>query len=507
MSEAGCLRLTSGYIGNASRGESLPGYGFVGFSNMGVSALTAFTLMSSSNFANLLRYVGDSNDTVTAWLYIVSLVLVSRFILVGLPIAIVSNSWIGVARERSLRQEKREQDVEDDAVLERLKLERKSIDENPDLQVRVGGGKTRARIIRQAILRRLGAKDASQLRTEIVSVFNLFDADGSGEIGLAELLAAFRRLGVELTLREAEKLIADADEDGNGIVDVDEFVEMVESMLGIQHGYVDLHHIEDKEEEGMASADGTRSARTPTAKSQSIKAQAGGRTQNKPMPSNQAANDEDDDYKEFQGIPTEPVCCGLFRVDRRHFEPNLEPLSFHRWLVARLMNAPCRIDECGNQIPSTLTTIARLRNVELKFGPSARAWQAWSTGKGAIMNSAVPDTQQEMDPAPRRKNASTLHFPMGAKLPDGNGLSGSLERHDIKEYLGTNFQNQSSIVALHSKYTRALTCCFTPGTPIPPFRHGPHHLFLFLFFLYQSNLILCHRRLRELGQLTGCKGR
>ena len=49
----------------------------------------------------------------------------------------------------------------------------------------------------------------------------------AGEIGLAELLAAFRRLGVELSLKEAEALVAAADEDGNGVVDVDEFVEMV----------------------------------------------------------------------------------------------------------------------------------------------------------------------------------------------------------------------------------------------------------------------------------------
>jgi hypothetical protein len=117
MSEAGCLRLTSGYIGNASCGESLPGYGFVGFSNMGVSGLTTFTLMSSSNFANLLRYVGDSNDTVTAWLYIVSLVLVSRFILVGIPIAIVSNRYSTLcvcvcARERESARQERESERE-----------------------------------------------------------------------------------------------------------------------------------------------------------------------------------------------------------------------------------------------------------------------------------------------------------------------------------------------------------------------------------------------------------
>ncbi len=71
-------------------------------------------------------------------------------------------------------------------------------------------------------------------------VFNLFDTDGSGEVGLAQLVAAFRRLGVDLTVREAEALIAEADEDGNGIVDLDEFVQMVQKMLGANDGMVDL---------------------------------------------------------------------------------------------------------------------------------------------------------------------------------------------------------------------------------------------------------------------------
>ena len=74
---------------------------------------------------------------------------------------------------------------------------------------------------------------------QIVAVFNLFDTDGSGEVGLAQLVAAFRRLGVDLTVREAEALIAE-DEDGNGIVDLDELVQMVQKMLGANDGMVDL---------------------------------------------------------------------------------------------------------------------------------------------------------------------------------------------------------------------------------------------------------------------------
>ena len=166
-----------------------------------------------------------------------------RFVLVGLPIAIISNTWMDIARQRRRREAKAEQDQEDDALLDHLKHLRglREADHGSGAESEQGGDKARKRLVRQAILRRLGAKEATELRTEIVGVFNMFDTDGSGEIGLAELLSAFRRLGVEMTLREAEALVAEADEDGNGIVDVDEFVLMVEKMLADAKGFVALH--------------------------------------------------------------------------------------------------------------------------------------------------------------------------------------------------------------------------------------------------------------------------
>ena len=88
-SEAGCLRFKSGYIGNETKArgleqgedEALPNFGFAGFSNFGVGALTVFTVMTESNYSELLAYMSNANDVVTAWLFVVSLVVLARCVL------------------------------------------------------------------------------------------------------------------------------------------------------------------------------------------------------------------------------------------------------------------------------------------------------------------------------------------------------------------------------------------------------------------------------------------
>ena len=177
--QPGCQRVLSGYIHNAQRpkGESLPGtqftcfigtkvqiltqkalagLGYMGFSDMGTGMLTVWIVMTESNFSDLLGYLTYANDRVTAWLFLVSLVVFSRFIAVGLPIAIVSTIWIDILRERLLRQvrsllalltgtkvqilmlhicqEKKEQDAHDDALLAHLKKDQAQKNESTDLQ-------------------------------------------------------------------------------------------------------------------------------------------------------------------------------------------------------------------------------------------------------------------------------------------------------------------------------------------------------------------------------------
>ncbi|EKX42224.1 hypothetical protein GUITHDRAFT_60792, partial [Guillardia theta CCMP2712] len=70
--------------------------------------------------------------------------------------------------------------------------------------------------MREAIMRRLANNDPTQLTAEIRNVFNLFDDDGSGELEAQEIMAAFRRLGLEITMEEAQEMVDEADADGNG---------------------------------------------------------------------------------------------------------------------------------------------------------------------------------------------------------------------------------------------------------------------------------------------------
>jgi hypothetical protein len=67
--------------------------------------------------------------------------------------------------------------------------------------------------------RREKSFDADQLR----SIFNEFDADGSGAIDAGELRAAVGRYGVEISTAEAVAMLAEADDDGDGEVGFDEF--------------------------------------------------------------------------------------------------------------------------------------------------------------------------------------------------------------------------------------------------------------------------------------------
>lgn len=49
------------------------------------------------------------------------------------------------------------------------------------------------------------------------------DADHNGSIDKAELRSAFAAAGVELTMKEVKAMMAEADEDGDGFLDAQEF--------------------------------------------------------------------------------------------------------------------------------------------------------------------------------------------------------------------------------------------------------------------------------------------
>ena len=62
---------------------------------------------------------------------------------------------------------------------------------------------------------------------EIREAFRVFDKEGNGFISTAELASVMTNIGEVLSEEETEELIAEADIDGDGNVNYEEFVAMI----------------------------------------------------------------------------------------------------------------------------------------------------------------------------------------------------------------------------------------------------------------------------------------
>merc|ERR1711898_76482 len=67
---------------------------------------------------------------------------------------------------------------------------------------------------------------------EIREAFNLFATDHSGSIDYRELKAAMHALGFEVKKEELKKMITDIDADGSGNIEFPEFLEMMTGKMG-----------------------------------------------------------------------------------------------------------------------------------------------------------------------------------------------------------------------------------------------------------------------------------
>ena len=65
---------------------------------------------------------------------------------------------------------------------------------------------------------------------EIRQAFNRFDANRSGKLDYRELRHALRALGADVTDRESVRVLQSYDEDGNGLMEIDEFRRLVHKM-------------------------------------------------------------------------------------------------------------------------------------------------------------------------------------------------------------------------------------------------------------------------------------
>uniref|UniRef100_A0A8C4SIW1 EF-hand domain-containing protein n=1 Tax=Erpetoichthys calabaricus TaxID=27687 RepID=A0A8C4SIW1_ERPCA len=62
---------------------------------------------------------------------------------------------------------------------------------------------------------------------EMHEAFNVFDKDGNGSISAAELQQVITNLGEKLTDEEIDAMIREADVDGDGQVNYEDFVQMM----------------------------------------------------------------------------------------------------------------------------------------------------------------------------------------------------------------------------------------------------------------------------------------
>eukprot|EP01060_Flectonema_neradi_P016904 TRINITY_DN23551_c0_g1_i1.p1 TRINITY_DN23551_c0_g1~~TRINITY_DN23551_c0_g1_i1.p1 ORF type:complete len:149 (+),score=23.71 TRINITY_DN23551_c0_g1_i1:57-503(+) len=67
---------------------------------------------------------------------------------------------------------------------------------------------------------------------QIKDAFNLFDADGSGEIDSEEMMLAMKGLGFgDQSKAEIERMVKEIDTDGNGLVEYHEFHKMLKAKM------------------------------------------------------------------------------------------------------------------------------------------------------------------------------------------------------------------------------------------------------------------------------------
>eukprot|EP00792_Barthelona_sp_PAP020_P004487 TRINITY_DN2160_c0_g2_i1.p1 TRINITY_DN2160_c0_g2~~TRINITY_DN2160_c0_g2_i1.p1 ORF type:complete len:162 (-),score=55.60 TRINITY_DN2160_c0_g2_i1:11-466(-) len=91
-------------------------------------------------------------------------------------------------------------------------------------------------------------------------LFNNFDRDGSGHIDLQEMEYLLNSISAALTKNQIQEIMAIADADGNGTIEFEEFVELIQTVQPTtedeirkafkildqdQDGYIDLNELKD----------------------------------------------------------------------------------------------------------------------------------------------------------------------------------------------------------------------------------------------------------------------
>ena len=78
---------------------------------------------------------------------------------------------------------------------------------------------------------------------EIKEAFDIFDIDKSGAISVSELLKSMNTLGFDTKNPAIYSMIKDMDEDGNGVIEFDEFLDMMTARISDVNPREDLERV------------------------------------------------------------------------------------------------------------------------------------------------------------------------------------------------------------------------------------------------------------------------
>ena len=95
-------------------------------------------------------------------------------------------------------------------------------------------------------------------RAEFQAAFDFFDKNGDKQISAKELGVVMKNIGQHITEQELNAMILEADEDGNGSIDFDEFLMLMSKRLqelDVKEELIEAFRVYDKEKNGCISLD------------------------------------------------------------------------------------------------------------------------------------------------------------------------------------------------------------------------------------------------------------
>ncbi|KAL1819634.1 hypothetical protein DCAR_0415935 [Daucus carota subsp. sativus] len=88
--------------------------------------------------------------------------------------------------------------------------------------------------------------NSEEYKAELKSVFATFDKNNDGFITRQELQESLKNIGIAMTDKDVKEMVEKVDSNGDGLIDIDEFCELFESIMSPAN----INGIEGEQEEG-----------------------------------------------------------------------------------------------------------------------------------------------------------------------------------------------------------------------------------------------------------------